>query len=199
MIDAHRRLGWCSLSTCTMLTRLSHAFFQTSLLKSYEDMGVIFAVLPKSSTTSVHDFARPSVARASRRSKALFNSLLVMQQVNHAKRMRTPRLFLGFDTHAVSAPAFASSLEVWPPHDVEVVTANGEEYTSIVCERGHGGLLKHHADRRGHRPAHRVQEAAMTTVHAYTSSQSIVDGPSKGFRRGRLRRRAPHLRRRTPV
>ncbi len=28
-------------------------------------------------------------------------------------------------------------------------------------------------------------KAVMTTVHAYTSSQSIVDGPSKGFRRGR--------------
>jgi glyceraldehyde 3-phosphate dehydrogenase (phosphorylating) len=29
------------------------------------------------------------------------------------------------------------------------------------------------------------EKAAMTTVHAYTSSQSIVDGPSKRFRRGR--------------
>jgi len=28
-------------------------------------------------------------------------------------------------------------------------------------------------------------KAAMTTVHAYTSSQSVVDGPSKRFRRGR--------------
>lgn len=28
-------------------------------------------------------------------------------------------------------------------------------------------------------------KAAMTTVHAYTSSQSVVDGPSKNFRRGR--------------
>ncbi len=28
-------------------------------------------------------------------------------------------------------------------------------------------------------------KAVMTTVHAYTSSQSIVDGPSKSFRRGR--------------
>jgi glyceraldehyde 3-phosphate dehydrogenase len=28
-------------------------------------------------------------------------------------------------------------------------------------------------------------KAVMTTVHAYTSSQSIVDGPGKGFRRGR--------------
>jgi len=29
------------------------------------------------------------------------------------------------------------------------------------------------------------KKAAMTTVHAYTSSQAIVDGPSKSFRRGR--------------
>jgi glyceraldehyde 3-phosphate dehydrogenase len=29
------------------------------------------------------------------------------------------------------------------------------------------------------------KNAVMTTVHAYTSSQSIVDGPSKDFRRGR--------------
>ena len=29
------------------------------------------------------------------------------------------------------------------------------------------------------------EKAVMTTVHAYTSSQSIVDGPSKSFRRGR--------------
>ena len=30
-----------------------------------------------------------------------------------------------------------------------------------------------------------IQKAVMTTVHAYTSSQSIVDAPSKRFRRGR--------------
>jgi glyceraldehyde 3-phosphate dehydrogenase len=30
-----------------------------------------------------------------------------------------------------------------------------------------------------------VRKAAMITVHAYTSSQSIVDGPNKRFRRGR--------------
>jgi glyceraldehyde 3-phosphate dehydrogenase len=30
-----------------------------------------------------------------------------------------------------------------------------------------------------------VDKALMTTVHAYTSSQNIVDGPSKKFRRGR--------------
>jgi glyceraldehyde 3-phosphate dehydrogenase len=30
-----------------------------------------------------------------------------------------------------------------------------------------------------------IEKAVMTTVHAYTSSQSIVDGPRKDFRRGR--------------
>jgi glyceraldehyde 3-phosphate dehydrogenase len=30
-----------------------------------------------------------------------------------------------------------------------------------------------------------VQKAMMTTIHAYTGSQSIIDGPSKKFRRGR--------------
>jgi glyceraldehyde 3-phosphate dehydrogenase len=30
-----------------------------------------------------------------------------------------------------------------------------------------------------------VQQAIMTTVHAYTSSQQLIDGPSKDFRRGR--------------
>ncbi len=30
-----------------------------------------------------------------------------------------------------------------------------------------------------------VEKAVMTTIHAYTSSQSIVDGPHKKFRRGR--------------
>ena len=30
-----------------------------------------------------------------------------------------------------------------------------------------------------------VKKAVMTTIHAYTSSQAIVDGPNKKFRRGR--------------
>jgi phosphoglucomutase len=38
-------------------------------------------------------------------------------------------LFLGFDTHALSAPAFASALEVLAANGVEVATAKGEEYT----------------------------------------------------------------------
>jgi phosphoglucomutase len=38
-------------------------------------------------------------------------------------------LFLGFDTHALSAPAFASALEVLAANDVELMIAAGGEYT----------------------------------------------------------------------
>jgi phosphoglucomutase len=38
-------------------------------------------------------------------------------------------LFLGVDTHALSAPAFASALEVLAAHSVEVMISQGNEYT----------------------------------------------------------------------
>ena len=38
-------------------------------------------------------------------------------------------LFLGFDTHALSAPAFADALEVLAGNGVEVIIAAGDEYT----------------------------------------------------------------------
>jgi phosphoglucomutase len=38
-------------------------------------------------------------------------------------------LFLGFDTHALSAPAFASALEVLAANEVEVMIADKDEYT----------------------------------------------------------------------
>jgi phosphoglucomutase len=41
----------------------------------------------------------------------------------------TGPLFLGFDTHALSAPAFASALEVLAANEVEVLIAKGDEYT----------------------------------------------------------------------
>ncbi len=41
----------------------------------------------------------------------------------------TGPLFLGFDTHALSAPAFVSALEVLAANDVEVMIARGDEYT----------------------------------------------------------------------
>jgi phosphoglucomutase len=41
----------------------------------------------------------------------------------------TGPLFLGFDTHALSAPAFASALEVLAANGVETLIAAGDEYT----------------------------------------------------------------------
>jgi len=38
-------------------------------------------------------------------------------------------LYLGIDTHALSAPAFATALEVLAANDVEVMIAQGDEYT----------------------------------------------------------------------
>jgi phosphoglucomutase len=38
-------------------------------------------------------------------------------------------LFIGFDTHALSAPAFATALEVLAANRVEVMTSTGDEYT----------------------------------------------------------------------
>ena len=58
-------------------------------------------------------------------------------------------LFLGFDTHALSAPAFVSALEVLAANDVEVMIAKGDEYTPtpalsraiLVYNRGRQGGL----------------------------------------------------------
>jgi len=38
-------------------------------------------------------------------------------------------LYLGFDTHALSAPAYATTMEVLAANNVEVMIANGDEYT----------------------------------------------------------------------
>jgi phosphoglucomutase len=38
-------------------------------------------------------------------------------------------LFIGFDTHALSAPAFASALQVLAANGVEVMISAGDEYT----------------------------------------------------------------------
>src|SRR5664279_4657529 len=38
-------------------------------------------------------------------------------------------LFLGFDTHALSAPAFATTMEVLSANGMEVMIANNDEYT----------------------------------------------------------------------
>ncbi len=55
-------------------------------------------------------------------------------------------LFLGMDTHALSMPAFASSLEVLAANGVEVVIAEGDEYTPTPV-RSHA-ILTHNRGRR---------------------------------------------------
>src|SRR5690349_6640125 len=68
-------------------------------------------------------------------------------------------LCLGFDTHALSAPAFASALEVLAANEVEVMIAQGDEYTAtpaisqaiLVYNRGRKSGL---ADRIVISPSH---------------------------------------------
>jgi phosphoglucomutase len=58
--------------------------------------------------------------------------VLAMSQAICAYRSRegiSGPLFLGFDTHALSAPAFASALEVLAANGIEVRIAAGDEYT----------------------------------------------------------------------
>src|SRR6478736_1498361 len=45
-----------------------------------------------------------------------------------AQKIEGP-LYLGFDTHALSVPAFATAMEVLAANSVEVMIANGDEYT----------------------------------------------------------------------
>jgi phosphoglucomutase len=49
-------------------------------------------------------------------------------EYRHAQGIVGP-LFIGFDTHALSAPAFASALEVLAANGVELMVAAGDEYT----------------------------------------------------------------------
>ena len=60
------------------------------------------------------------------------NHVLAVTQAICAYRRRRGidgPLFIGFDTHALSAPAFASALEVLAANGVEVLTAADDEYT----------------------------------------------------------------------
>jgi phosphoglucomutase len=60
-----------------------------------------------------------------------FHVLAITQAICSYRKQRDidGPLFIGFDTHALSAPAFASALEVLAANGVEVMTAAGDEYT----------------------------------------------------------------------
>ncbi len=57
--------------------------------------------------------------------------LAISQAICEYRRQRGIQgpLFIGFDTHALSAPAFASALEVLAANGVEVMISAGDEYT----------------------------------------------------------------------
>ena len=57
--------------------------------------------------------------------------LAISQAISEYRRQQgiDGPLFLGFDTHALSAPAFASALEVLAANGVELMIATGDEYT----------------------------------------------------------------------
>jgi phosphoglucomutase len=55
-------------------------------------------------------------------------------------------LFLGFDTHALSAPAFATTMEVLAANDVEVMIANADEYTPTPAISH--AILQYNANRK---------------------------------------------------
>lgn len=55
-------------------------------------------------------------------------------------------LYLGFDTHALSAPAYATSMEVLAANNVEVMIAVGDEYTPTPAISH--AILKYNAGRK---------------------------------------------------
>jgi len=60
-----------------------------------------------------------------------YHVLAISQAICEHRRQRNigGPLFIGFDTHALSAPAFASALEVLAANGVEVMVSAGGEYT----------------------------------------------------------------------
>jgi phosphoglucomutase len=60
-----------------------------------------------------------------------FHVLAISQAICEYRRQQNINgpLFIGFDTHALSAPAFASALEVLAANGVETMVSAGDEYT----------------------------------------------------------------------
>ena len=79
----------------------------------------------------------------------------------------------------LSAPSKDEAIETV----VHGVNAAGTTSTIISCASCTTNCITPIVEVIGRRIGFR--KAAMTTVHAYTSSQSVVDGPNKRFRRGR--------------
>jgi glyceraldehyde 3-phosphate dehydrogenase len=90
-----------------------------------------------------------------------------------------PHLKAGAKKVILSAPAKDDSI----PTIVHGVNVSKKKDSIISCASCTTNCIAPVVEIMGRRIG--VQKAIMTTVHAYTTSQAIVDGPSKKFRRGR--------------
>ena len=92
-------------------------------------------------------------------------------------------LFIGFDTHALSAPAFATALEVLAANGVEVMTAAGDEYTPTPAI-SHAILdlqpRPHSRSRRRHRHHAVAQSARQRRLQIQPAERR-----TRGYRRDR--------------
>ena len=79
----------------------------------------------------------------------------------------------------LSAPAKSDEI----PTVVHSVSRSGGEIDVLSCASCTTNCITPVFEVMGRRIG--IKKAIMTTVHAYTSSQAIVDGPNKKFRRGR--------------
>jgi glyceraldehyde 3-phosphate dehydrogenase len=79
----------------------------------------------------------------------------------------------------ISAPSKSEDIDTV----VHGVNARGEDSKVISCASCTTNCITPVVEVMGRRIG--VEKAIMTTIHAYTSSQAIVDGPSKKWRRGR--------------
>jgi len=132
-----RRYRWAKVAGANLSSRLS------ALAGKPAPLGVLVDV-PRLVTAYYSERPDPAVrtqrvafGTSGHRGSAFQNSfneghVLAISQAICAYRKRRGidgPLFLGFDTHALSAPAFASALEVLAANGVGVMIAKGEEYT----------------------------------------------------------------------
>ena len=97
----------------------------------------------------------------------------------------TGPLFLGFDTHALSAPAFVSALEVLAANDVQTVIQRDDGVTPTpVISRA---ILIHNHDRKEHladgiviTPSHNPPRTAASSTTHRTAARPIPTSPA-GF------------------
>jgi phosphoglucomutase len=83
-------------------------------------------------------------------------------------------LFIGFDTHALSAPAFASALEVLAANGVDVMTSAGGEYTPTPAV-SHAILNYNHG-----RSSHLADGIVITPSHNPPDSGGFKYNPPNG-------------------